>query len=88
MYLIQVLLDTEDFVRNKDPQNSKTYLLLCYVKQREAVVEKWLNYVERVKEDKKDFNEVCIEFSQSQPLAMIRMLLCYLPSGIGRTSFI
>lgn len=40
MYLIQVLLDTGDFVRNKDPQNSKTYLLLCYVKQREAVAGK------------------------------------------------
>lgn len=49
MYLIKVLCDMGDCIRNDDPMKWQNLLVLYEVEQREAIVEKWLTYVQRPK---------------------------------------
>lgn len=60
-------------------RNDKICLFVPWVKQREAIVEKWLNYVGRRMEDKNYFNE-CLLVQNSFDLSfslMITMLLSF-----------
>lgn len=73
-----------DFIRNENPPDWETYLLLYVVQQREAIVEKKLHHVGRIRWNYFITISVCrILWAQLYAL-MISMLF---PSGIKGMHF-